>query len=475
MHHPFMIGNKAIESHEKIKVINPYSGETMGIVSCADSVHIEEAIQKANIACSFGRRLKNHQKAEILRSISDQIRSSAEDLALTICQEVAKPIRDARNEVERAAITFGIAASITETQEGTLHTLDIHPSSTERIGLSRRFPIGVVLAITPFNFPLNLVAHKVAPALAVGNPVILKPSSKAPVTALKLGRIMSDCGLPDGMFSVLPAQSSEIQRIFTDPRLSMISFTGSPDVGWNLKRIAHKKKVALELGGNAGVIVDENANVDYAAKRCCIGAFSFSGQICISVQRIFVHSSIYDEFKVKLVAHASAMLLGDPSQSNVDMGPLIDIESAIRVDQWIEEAINAGSRLVCGGCRTDNFIKPTILERVPHTCKVYRDEVFGPLVTLEPFDSFDDALECINDSRFGLQAGIFTRDFNRIWKSFTELDVGGVVIDDIPTVRVDNYPYGGIKESGCGREGVKYAMEEMSELRMLLLKGCMSG
>jgi len=382
---------------------------------------------------------------------------------------VAKPIWDARNEVERAATTFLIAANLVETMEGTLHTLDIHPTSANRTGLSRRFPLGIVCAITPFNFPLNLVAHKIAPALAMGNSVILKPSSLAPITALKLGRIVAQSGFPDGMLSVLPGPSSAFRSTIEDDRIHMISFTGSPETGWDLKRRCGRKRIALELGGNAAVVIDEYSQVVHAVRRCVVGAFSFAGQVCISVQRILVHRSIYESFKQSIIEQTSQLRVGDPALLETDVGPMIDLEAAIRLEKWIDEACEVGGRVLVGGVRDANCFQPTLIEDVPHSCALYREEAFGPVAILEAFDSFDQALDIVNDSRFGLQAGVFTKDIDRIWTAYHALEVGGVVINDVPTVRVDNYPYGGIRESGLGREGVRYAMEEMSELKMLVL------
>ena len=469
MQFPLMIGHEELLTGSVIDVFNPYSHTIAGCVSAADPSHVELAVRKAVAIRPVAARLKTYQKAEALRFIGSEIRAHGNDIAETIVHEVAKPIRDAKNEVERAATTFLMAASVAETMDGTLHTLDIHPSSANRTGLSKRFPLGVVCAITPFNFPLNLVAHKIAPALAMGNSVILKPSSQAPITALRLGRIVAQSGLPDGMLSVLPGPSSVFRSAIEDDRIQMISFTGSPETGWELKRQCGRKRIALELGGNAAVIIDGNAQVDHAVRRCVVGAFSFAGQVCISVQRILVHQSLYEPSTLPIIEQTNRLRVGDPALPETDVGPMIDLEAAVRLENWIEEALGGGGRLLTGGSRDANRFQPTLLENVPHACTLYREEAFGPVAILESFDSFDQALEITNDSRFGLQAGVFTSDIDRIWRAYQALEVGGVIVNDVPTIRVDNYPYGGIKESGMGREGVRYAMEEMSELKMLVL------
>jgi len=385
--------------------------------------------------------------------------------------EAGKPLRDARMEVTRAIDTFRIAAEEAVRIHGEIVPLDISERATGYEGHIKRFPVGPCAFITPFNFPLNLAAHKMAPALAVGCPFILKPASSTPVSSLLMGEILADQDLPAGAFSILPCRGGEAAPLVEDERIALLSFTGSPEVGWDLKTRCGHKRIALELGGNAACIVDEGSDLDYVVPRIVLGAFYQSGQSCISVQRVIAHRSLYPELRERLAAEAADLKTGDPLDENTFLGPLITRDDADRVAAWIAEAVAGGACLICGGEQDGPFVTATLLEDVPRDAAVYASEVFGPVATLEAFDSFEDAVARVNDSRYGLQAGVFTRDVARVRHAFAHCEVGGVVIGDIPSMRVDSMPYGGVKHSGFGREGIRFAMEEMTEPRLMLING----
>ena len=389
---------------------------------------------------------------------------------MALCIEAGKPIKDARGEVTRLIDTFRYAAEEAVRVNGEVLEMGISARADAYRGMWKRVPLGPVSFIAPFNFPLNLVAHKVAPAIAIGCPFVLKPASLTPVGALVIGEILAETSLPPGAFSILPCRRDGAALFTTDPRLKLLSFTGSQDVGWALKSKAGKKKVVLELGGNAAVIVDEGTDIDDAVQRITIGAFYQSGQSCIGVQRILVHTSIAEHFEQKLVAATQALKSGDPKDPSTFVGPMISDREASRLHSWIDEARAAGAELLCGGGREGNLLEATLLKDVPRSEKVVCKEAFGPVAVLSTFSDFDAALDEVNDSDFGLQAGVFTRDIYKIQRAWDELEVGGVVIGDIPSWRVDHMPYGGVKESGLGREGIKYAMEDMSEMRMLIIR-----
>ncbi len=441
----------------------------VGEVSLANAADIGEAVSLALEGFVESSKLPSYKRAESLAFISHAIQESREDFSQLITAEVGKPIAWSRAEVDRAVITFQLASEEAKRISGETIPLDISTAGEQKIGIVRRFPVGVVLCIAPFNYPLNLVAHKVAPAMAAGNAFIVKPPPQAPLTSLRLAEIILQSGYPAKAVSVLPCANEVAESLVTDERIAMLSFTGSPNVGWMLKSKAGKKKVALELGGNAGVIIDRSANIDEAVKKNVVGAFLYAGQVCIKVQRIYVHESIYDEYKRKLVDATSRVKCGDPNEPDTMLGPLIDDAAASRVKQWIDESVANGASLLVGGKKNGKVVEPTILENVRATDRVFCKEIFGPVVTLHKFSTIEEAVDQVNNSPYGLQAGIFSNDHRNILYAYERLRVGGVIVNDNPTFRVDHMPYGGIKDSGFGREGVKYAIEEMTEKKLLVL------
>jgi acyl-CoA reductase-like NAD-dependent aldehyde dehydrogenase len=417
------------------------------------------------------KEIRPYDRQRILYHCVDRFTERAEELAGSLCLEAGKPIRDSRGEVTRLIDTFRIAAEESVRIQGEVMNLEITPRAKGYTGLYKKFPIGPCSFITPFNFPLNLVAHKVAPALAVGNPFVLKPASWTPIGAIIIGEILAETNLPDGAFSILPCPGSRADLLVTDDRLKHISFTGSPEVGWDIKARAGKKKVSLELGGNAACVVDEGSDILDAVNRIIFGAFYQSGQSCISVQRIMVHESIYEPFKDLLVEKTAALKMGDPKDEDTFIGPMISKQEAERLEAWIDAGVQTGGKLLCGGRRDGAMLEATLLEDVPVNQELCAGEAFGPVAVLSSFTDYDQVLEEVDDSAYGLQAGIFTNDINRAFKAWEKLDVGGVVIGDIPSWRVDSMPYGGVKDSGFGREGIKFAMEEMSEIKLMVIRG----
>lgn len=451
------------------EVRNPYNATHIGTVSRCGPQELEQATQAAVTAFATTRRMPTHQRATILRSIAESLTANAEDMAQTIAQETAKPIKQARGEVQRAIFTLAYAAEeATRIHDEMLH-LDASSVGEHRQGIVRRFPIGPIAAISPFNFPLNLVAHKLAPAIAAGCPIVLKPASQTPISALKLARMIAEAGWPTGALSVLPLRSSDAAPLVEDERFKVLTFTGSPSVGWAMKNRAGRKRVMLELGGNAGVIIHDDADLAYAASRCVTGGFSHAGQSCISVQRIFIHNQIYQKFMSLFVPAVRALKTGDPLDEDTDLSVLITPAETHRIKEWLDEARNAGAEIVAGGTITDNILEPTIIRHATPDMRVSCQEVFAPVVTVQTYDDFDEALNAVNNSDFGLQAGVFTNNIQLIWHAYEELDVGGVIVNDVPTWRIDHMPYGGVKQSGFGREGVKYAIEEMTEPKLLVL------
>ena len=467
----FLIDGKWTTSKRKREIKSPYDGEAAGIVSIPDRETAIGSIGSAESAFEKFRSSPSHERSRILRKIAEGIAARKEEFARTLVLEGGKPLKTARVEVSRAVTTFSVAAEeANRFSEGELIPIDIAPGSDGMFGITRRFPLGVVIGISPFNFPLNLVAHKVAPAIASGNAMILKPASQTPLSALMLGEVVSEAGLPDGLLNILPVPGSEIEAVIDDERVKKVSFTGSDAIGWELKRKFPKKKVTLELGGNAATIIDEDPpDLDFAASRNAWGAFYQAGQSCISVQRMYVHEETFDRFISKFIEETKKLRLGDPMLEDTDVGPVIDTAAADRIMKWIEDAVRKGARLLSGGKRDGSLIEPTILTDVPPGCDVSKSEVFGPVVHVERYRDFDDALKAVNDSRYGLQAGVFTKDMKKAFKAYSSLDVGGVVINDYPSFRVENMPYGGVKDSGVGREGVRYAIEEMTELKLMVV------
>ncbi|MGQ3178813.1 MAG: aldehyde dehydrogenase family protein, partial [Blastomonas fulva] len=391
--------------------------------------------------------------------------------AYALCVEAGKPIKDSEGEVSRLIDTFRIAAEESVRMTGEVQTMDISSRAKGYRGMWKRVPIGPCSFISPFNFPLNLAAHKIAPAIAVGCPFVMKPASRTPLGAIIMGEVLAETNLPKGAFSILPASRDGADLFTTDDRLKLLSFTGSPDVGWDLKARCGKKKVVLELGGNAAVIIDADANLNDAMERVIFGAFYQSGQSCIGVQRILIHADVYDRFRDMLVAKAKTLIAGDPKDRDTFIGPMIHVKEATRLDGWVQEAVSLGGTLLCGGKRDGAMLEATLLENVPHEAKIVTEEAFGPVAVLSSFTDFGAAMAEVNNSKFGLQAGVFTRDLFKMFDCWDHLDVGGVVINDVPSFRIDNMPYGGVKDSGLGREGIRFAMEDMTEIRNLLIRG----
>jgi acyl-CoA reductase-like NAD-dependent aldehyde dehydrogenase len=463
----FLVNGEWRSSSVRRPVFNPYKAAAVAEVFQASARDIDDAIGAAHNAFRATRELSAYERSVPLLEVSKALEARKEEFAKLITTETGKPITFSRGEVDRTIFTFLSSSEEARRQEGSVLPLDVIPDAHHRMAILRRFPLGVVGAITPFNFPLNLVAHKLGPAVATGNTVVLKPSSNAPQTALLLGEIFDKTALPKGTINIIPCMGSEAEQLITDKRVKCISFTGSPAVGWGLRARAGRKRVCLELGGNAGVIVAPDANLDFAIRRIVQGAFGNAGQSCISVQRIYAHDSIYDVFADQLTKMARSIAVGDPESDRTVVGPMIDEHAARQVEAWINEAVASGARLLCGGKREGAVIQPTIMTSVDHAQKVSCQEVFAPVVTLDRYTDFKSAVARVNDSAFGLQAGIFTNSAADIFYAYRELEVGGVIINDASSYRADHMPYGGVKESGMGREGIRYAMEEMTELKLL--------
>ncbi len=468
--YPMYVAGRPESPNLDLAVLDKYTGEVATRVPLADPATIDRAIAAAAAAAAPMRRLPSWKRAEVLQHCVHRFIEMRDELALALCVEAGKPIRDSRGEVTRLIDTFRIAAEEAVRITGEVLPMDISARADGYQGMWKRVPLGPCSFISPFNFPLNLAAHKVAPAIAAGCPFVLKPASLTPVGALIIGRVLAETDLPEGAFSILPCRRDGADLFTTDERLKLLSFTGSPEVGWALKARAGKKKVVLELGGNAACVVDADADLDDAVRRIVIGAFYQSGQSCIGVQRILVHASIYDELSDRLVAATRALKSGDPKDPETFVGPIISAKEASRIEAWIAEAVELGATVLCGGGREGNFIDATLLEGVPREAKAYAEEVFGPVALLTPFEDFDAALDEVNDSVFGLQAGIFTRDLYKANRAWDRLEVGGVVIGDIPSWRVDHMPYGGVKDSGLGREGLRFSIEDMTEIRLLVVR-----
>ena len=464
-----LINGRWEESKTIREIRSPFDQSVVGRVHFASREQTAEALAGADNAFSKTRQLSSGERAEALTRISRAIGERREEIARSITLQAGKVIRDARTEVDRAAMTFALASEEVKRFGGEVIPLDLIPQTEKRLGLVRRFPVGVVTAITPFNFPLNLVAHKVAPALACGNAVVVRPASQVPITSLLLGEIVMETAYPAGGLNVLPSGHKEAEVLLTDDVVKKVTFTGSPAVGWEIKKMAYQKKVTLELGGNAAVVVEPDADLGFALPRIVTGSFAYSGQICISVQRIFLHEKIYDQAVAELITLARKLKLGDPLKEDTDLGPMISLEAAKKVEEWIEEAVGMGARVVCGGKREGAMFEPTILENVLPDLRISWLEAFAPVVVVTPYSDFTRALEAVNYSIYGLQAGIFTNDLKKTFAAYDLLEVGGVISNDIPTFRIDHMPYGGVKQSGFGREGIRYAMEEMTELKLLAL------
>jgi acyl-CoA reductase-like NAD-dependent aldehyde dehydrogenase len=465
----YFIDGRWVEDGASSEIKSPYDGSPVGVVSQAGPRQIEAAISAAVRTFEVTRKLPAFERQNVLRKISDTIANRREQFARTMALEAGKPIKTARAEIDRAVFTFSVAAEEAGRIGGEYIPLDLQEFTAGRWGIVRRFPVGPIAAITPFNFPLNLVAHKVAPAIACGCTVVLKPAPQTPLTALMLAEVVHESGWPAGGLNVIPTTNEDATLIVSDDRLKMLSFTGSSAVGWKLKANSGKKKVALELGGNAAAIIHSDADLDYAAERCAVAGFSYAGQSCISVQRILVHKQVFDSFLNKFVDCAKKLKTGDPLDESTDIGPLIRQSDAERAENWIKEAVEGGAKLMIGGGRKGSVVEPTILTNTRAEMKVNCEEVFAPVKTVEPYDDFADALQRVNRSHYGLQAGLFTNDARLIFRAFNELEVGGLIVGDVPTFRIDHMPYGGVKDSGLGREGLRYAIEEMTEPKLLAM------
>ena len=473
--YPFYLAGRAEGASGEgpaLDVTDKFSGDVVTRVALADARAIEAAIVAAEAAVRPMRRLPPYARKAILRQCVDQFCAREQELAFVLAVESGKPLRDARGEVTRLIDTFDVAAEEAVRMETDAPNLEISARSTGYRGFAKRVPVGVCSFITPFNFPLNLVAHKVAPAIAAGCPFLLKPSERTPIGAVLIGEVLAATGLPPGAFSVLPTTLDHVAPFIEDPRIQLLSFTGSSKVGWDLKARAGAKKVVLELGGNAACIVDrdQRESLDFVVDRLVFGGFYQSGQSCISVQRILVHETLLGDVRDRLVARVAGLRAGDPKEESTTLGPLIDEAAAIRLERWIRQAEQHGAKVLCGGRRKGAMLEATVLEGVARDEPLYAEEAFGPVVLLEPWSDFDDALRTVNASRYGLQAGVFTRDLGRAMRAWDELDVGGVIVGDVPSFRVDNMPYGGVKSSGIGREGVRYAMQDMTETRLLVVR-----
>lgn len=468
--YPLYLANEAQQPNADLEVTDKFTGEVAFRVAQADAATIDAGIAAAVAATEPCARMAAYERQAVLDHCVTRFRERFDELAHALCVEAGKPIKDSEGEVTRLIDTFRIAAEESVRMTGEVQTLDISPRAHGYQGIWKRVPIGPCSLISPFNFPLNLAAHKIAPAIAVGCPFVMKPASRTPLGAIIMGEVLAETDLPKGAFSILPAHREGADLFTTDDRFKLLSFTGSPAVGWDLKARAGKKKVVLELGGNAAVIVDGDADLDDALERIIFGAFYQSGQSCIGVQRIIIHADIYDRFRDMLVERTKMLRAGDPKDRDTFIGPMISEGEAKRLDGWIKEAVDGGATLLCGGKRDGAMLEATLLEKVDRAATVYREEAFGPVAILSKFTDFAAALDEVNDSKFGLQAGIFTRDLFKMFDAWDHLDVGGIVINDVPSYRVDNMPYGGVKESGLGREGVRFAMEDMTEIRNLVIR-----
>jgi acyl-CoA reductase-like NAD-dependent aldehyde dehydrogenase len=468
--YPYYLANRPEVPNADLPVEDKYHGHVVTRVARADSAALSQAISAAVEAAAPMRRLSAWQRKAILLHLVRRCRERTDQLIEVLMMEAGKPRQFARGEVGRLIDTLQFSAEEATRITGQVLPLDVTERASGYRGMWQRVPVGPCAFITPWNFPLNLVAHKIGPALACGCPFILKPASSTPVSALLLGEMLAETDLPAGAFSILPMRASDADALVEDERIKKLSFTGSAAVGWQLRDRARKKHVTLELGGNAAVVIDRDAHLNDAVARCIFGGYYQSGQSCISVQRILIHRTVYDEFRQMFVAAVQRLKTGDPRDEETFVGPIISENEAKRIEATVRQAVQRGARLLCGGKRDGRMIEPAVLEAVPRDADASCEEIFGPVTLLEPFDEFDEALQSVNASRYGLQAGVFTRDIGRIQQAWDELQVGGVVINDVPSFRVDHMPYGGSKESGLGREGIRWAIESMTEVRLLVIR-----
>jgi acyl-CoA reductase-like NAD-dependent aldehyde dehydrogenase len=466
---PFLVNGEWRTGQGTFEVKSPFDDSVVAEIGVPTDADVEEAAATAHDTFKESRHLPIHARSEALDHISKRLSETIDENAELIAREGGKPLKWAKVEATRAVSTFRWASEVIRHGDDELMRLDTEASLGSRMGILRRFPIGPVLGITPFNFPLNLVAHKVAPALAVGAPIVVKPASTTPIGSLRLAEFFAETDLPKGMYQVLPVRSSVADGMARDERYRKISFTGSAAIGWYLKNLDPKKKVTLELGGNAGVIVHSDADLDHAAARIAFGGYYQAGQSCISVQRVLVASEVYEDFTARLVKQVESLKVGDPMDPTVDVGPVIDKGEVVRIADWVQEAVSQGAEVLVGGTGEGPFFQPTLLSHVNPEMKVCKEEVFGPVVTISPYQTFDEALASVNDSKYGLQAGVFTNDINRAFEAHRTLEVGGIIVNDVSAFRADQMPYGGSKDSGFGREGLRFAMEEMTEPRIMVL------
>jgi len=468
--YPYYLANEPHQPNTDLAVEDKYTGKVATRVAMADEATIDAAIAASVAAAEPMAAMKSYQRREVLDHCVRRFKERHEELSRALCIEAGKPIKDARGEVTRLIETFRIAAGEAERIYGEVMPLDNAERASGYRGMWQRVPIGPCSFISPFNFPLNLAAHKVAPALAVGCPFVLKPASLTPIGALIIGETLAETDLPKGAFSILPCRRDGARLFTEDDRLKLLSFTGSAEVGWDLKAKAGRKPVVLELGGNAACIVDADADLDDAVERIIFGAFYQSGQSCIGVQRILVHEDVYDAFKAQFISATSRLKAGNPHDEDTFIGPMISEKEAQRLHGWVRDAEAQGATVLTGGQLSGKMLEATVLENVPPLCDVVQEEAFGPVAVLTPFSDFDAALRSVNESRYGLQAGLFTKDLFKAMRAWDILDVGGVVVGDVPSWRVDHMPYGGVKDSGVGREGIRWAIEDMTETRLLVIR-----
>lgn len=462
------IGGNFKSTDKKLEVINPYTGEVFANTFLAGEKELEIAIEKANAVKKDMAEMPSYKRYEILMQIASEIKKNKEHLTLVLSRESGKPYKYASVEIERAIQTFTVAAEESRRLPKEYISLDWTAAGENKEGLIKYFPIGLIAGITPFNFPINLAAHKIAPAFASGNPIILKPASATPISCLELAKIIDKTDLPKGAFSVLPMDRKAGNQLVTDDRFKLLTFTGSAEVGWEMKKNAGKKKVVLELGGNAGVIITPSADIKKAVKKCVTGSYAYSGQVCIRVQRIFVQDKLFKDFAEQFIGIINTLKRGNPEDPETDISVMIDQKNADRVEDWVNTAVNNGAVVLCGGKKDGKFYEPTVLTNTNKYMKVSCEEVFGPVVTLEPYNTFEDAVSMINDTEYGLQAGVFSNELSEMNYAFRNIEVGGLIMNDVPTLRVDHMPYGGIKDSGFGREGLKYAIQDMMEAKILI-------
>lgn len=457
------------ENGHKLAVENPYDGSVVGTTFQAQPKDLDVAIQAAIDVFPTLKKTPTYERAGWLHMLASEITCQRQQLIELIAKECGKPVKEAATEVDRGIFVVTLAAEEAKRMNGEVLPLDLMASSRDRFGIVRRFPIGPIAGISPFNFPLNLALHKVAPALATGNPIVLKPPTLAPLTMLFVAQLLDKIGIPKGAVSILPMSRETGDAMVEDDRFKLLSFTGSPGVGWKMKERAGKKPVVLELGGNAGVLVDDDSDIDFAISRLRTGAYAYAGQTCISVQRVFVHSSKYDEVREKLVAATTSLKRGDPMDQETEIGPMIDHKNARRAQEWLKEATDAGANVLTGGSVDGTFFEPAVIENAPREGRLCSLEAFAPIVNIFPVDSFAEGVRKLNDSDFGLQAGVFTNNLERALAAYEAIDAGGVIINDIPSYRIDHMPYGGVKDSGLGREGIRYTMEDMTEPKLMVV------